>query len=131
MNLKLKHSGLGLQTHRRPLYLAAFICMLPILSAGGVWSKENPASYFPPPDSKGGWRTLKDAASIRKLAGMDLSRLDQAWDFTQRCSQNGGLLVVRHGYLVYEKYYGRAQRNVNPDMASTGKAYTSIACGIM
>jgi CubicO group peptidase (beta-lactamase class C family) len=88
-------------------------------------------TYYPPPDSKGGWRTLTDAGSIRKLAGMDLSRLDRAWDFTQRCSQNAGLLVVRHGYLVYEKYCGRAQRDVNPDMASTGKAYTSIACGIM
>jgi CubicO group peptidase (beta-lactamase class C family) len=42
-----------------------------------------------------------------------------------------GLLVVRHGYLVMEKYAGRAARNANPDMASTGKAYTSIACGIM
>ena len=30
-----------------------------------------------------------------------------------------------------EKYFGRASRNANPDMASTGKAYTSIACGIM
>src|SRR4051812_41494198 len=73
--------------------------------------------YFPPPDSQGGWRTLKDAESIRKKAGMDLARLDQTYDFTQRCSQNGGLLVVRHGYLVYEKYFGRGQRNANPDMA--------------
>src|SRR3954466_10067322 len=89
------------------------------------------ADYFPPPDSKGGWRTLKDADSIRKLAGMDLARLDQAYQVTERGTQNGGLLVVRHGYLVYEKYFGRAQRNVNPDMASTGKAYTAIACGIM
>jgi CubicO group peptidase (beta-lactamase class C family) len=90
-----------------------------------------PADYFPPPDSQGGWRTLKEAASLRKSAGMDLSRLDQAYEYTQRCSQNGGLLVVRHGYLVYEKYWGRAGRTANPDMASTGKAYTSIACGIM
>jgi CubicO group peptidase (beta-lactamase class C family) len=89
------------------------------------------AEYFPPPDSEGGWRTLKDAAEIREKAGMDAARLDAAFDFTQRCSQNGGLLVVRHGYLVLEKYYGRASRNANPDMASTGKAYTSIACGIM
>ncbi len=89
------------------------------------------SDYFPPPDSEGGWRTLKEAKEIRTLAGMDLHRLDQAFDFTQRCSQNGGLLVVRHGYLVFEKYFGRAHRNANPDMASTGKAYTSIACGIM
>src|SRR5437588_1819793 len=87
--------------------------------------------YFPPPDSQGGWRTLKEGAEIHQLAGMKLSRLEQAFDFTQRSTQNGGLLVVRHGYLVFEKYFGRAHRNANPDMASTGKAYTSIACGIM
>src|SRR5579859_1712210 len=62
---------------------------------------------------------------------MDLHKLDLAWAFTERCTQNGGLLVVRKGYLVFEKYFGRASRNANPDMASTGKAYTSIACGIM
>ncbi|QOV91841.1 serine hydrolase domain-containing protein [Humisphaera borealis] len=87
--------------------------------------------YFPPPDSEGGWRTLSDAADIRKIAGMDLVRLDQAYALTERSTPNGGLVVVRHGYLVYEKYFGRAHRNANPDMASTGKAFTSIACGIM
>jgi CubicO group peptidase (beta-lactamase class C family) len=99
--------------------------------AGVTLGVGHAAEYFPPPDSQGGWRTLNDAASIRKKAGMDLERLERAWEFTQRCSQNAGLLVVRHGYLVLERYVGRAQRNVNPDMASTGKAYTSIACGIL
>lgn len=89
------------------------------------------ADYFPPPDKDGGWRTLKDAQALRDLAGVDLSRLEQAGEFTQRCSQNSALCVVRRGYLVYEKYWGRAHRNANPDMASTGKAFTSIACGIM
>jgi CubicO group peptidase (beta-lactamase class C family) len=89
------------------------------------------ADYFPPPDREGGWRTAQGAAQARDLAGMDAARLDQAYDFTQRCTQNGGLVVVRHGYLVFERYFGRAHRNANPDMASTGKAYTSIACGIM
>ena len=89
------------------------------------------ADYFPPPDQDGGWRTATDAASARTLAGMDAARLAQAFDFTQRCTQNGGLLVVRKGYLVYERYWGRGHRDANPDMASTGKAFTSIACGIM
>ena len=87
--------------------------------------------YFPPPDSAGGWRTLTTAEEIRDKAGMDLAKLERAWDFTQRCSQNSGLLVVRHGYLVLERYVGRASRTANPDMASTGKAFTSIACGVM
>jgi len=87
--------------------------------------------YFPPPDSQGGWRTLTDAREIREKAGINLDRLEKAYTVTEHSTPNGGLLVVRHGYLVLEKYFGRASRNANPDMASTGKAYTSIACGIM
>ncbi|HZK82605.1 MAG TPA: hypothetical protein VFC46_16090 [Humisphaera sp.] len=86
------------------LFLAALLCLC--LSA-------NASDYFPPPDSDGGWRTLSDPAQIRDLAGMDLPRLKRAFDFTQRCTQNGGLLVVRHGYLVYEGYFGRAHRNLS------------------
>src|SRR2546423_1298609 len=110
------------QVFPRAAVFVLVLLALPVIEA---------ADYFPPPDSEGGWRTLKDAAQVRELARMDLPRLEQAFDFTQRCTQNGGLLVVRHGYLVFEKYFGRAHRNANPDMASTGKAYTSIACGIM
>ena len=89
------------------------------------------ADYFPPPDSKGGWRTLTAAKDIRAKAGLDLLRLEDAYKICEHTTPNGGLLVVRHGWLVFEKYFGRASRNANPDMASTGKAYTSIACGIM
>src|SRR5438552_7531452 len=113
------------QAHRRISGIAALV--LAFLG----WPQVQAADYFPPPDSAGGWRILKEARPIRELAGMDLPRLEQAFELTQRCTQNGGLLVVRRGYLVFEKYFGRAHRNANPDMASTGKAYTSIACGIM
>lgn len=89
------------------------------------------ADYFPPPDKDGGWRVAGNVKEIRELGGMDPWKLDAAYEVTQRQTQNGGLLVVRHGYLVFEKYFGRASRNANPDMASTGKAFTSIACGIM
>ena len=87
--------------------------------------------YVPKPDKDGGWRVLKDAAAIRKTAGMDLEKLDQAFTYASRSSQHGGLLVVRHGWLVYERYYGRGNREANPASASVGKAYTSIASGIM
>ena len=112
----------------RCLFILQASAITAVLSAA---SSVEAADYFPPPDSEGGWRTLKGAAQIRELAGMDLVKLDRAFEITQRATQNGGLVVVRHGYLVFEKYFGRAHRNANPDMASTGKAYTSIACGIM
>jgi CubicO group peptidase (beta-lactamase class C family) len=112
----------GVRLARRTTLLLLVFSVVPAVRA---------ADYFPPPDSAGGWRELHGAAQIRKRAGLDLAQLERAFDFTQRCSQDGGLLVVRHGYLAYEKYYGRAFRNANPDMASTGKAVTSVACGIM
>jgi CubicO group peptidase (beta-lactamase class C family) len=87
--------------------------------------------YFPLPDSQGGWRTLTEPSEIRAKAGLNAQRLNTAFQVCERGTQNGGLLVLRRGYLVFEKYFGRASRNANPDMASTGKAYTSIACGIM
>ena len=52
---------------------------------------------------------------------MEPWKLDAAYEATQRSTPNGGLLVVRHGYLLFEKYFGRASCNANPDMASTGK----------
>lgn len=87
--------------------------------------------YFPPPDTQGGWRSLSDPARIRKQTGMDTAKLDEAFAYCQRTSQHGGLLVARHGWLVYEKYFGRGHREATPELASCGKAYTSIACGIM
>jgi CubicO group peptidase (beta-lactamase class C family) len=88
-------------------------------------------NYFPAPDKDGGWRVLADAGEVRTLAGMDLRRLDQAFEFEKETSQHGGLLVVRHGYLVYEKYFGKGNREAHPDMASIGKAFTSVSLGIM
>jgi hypothetical protein len=43
------------------------------------------------PDSSGGWRTATNAAQIREFAAMDLPRLEQAWEFTQRCTPNSYL----------------------------------------
>jgi CubicO group peptidase (beta-lactamase class C family) len=87
--------------------------------------------YFPPPDDQGGWRTLSRPSEIRTLGGIDKSRLDEAFQYTQTTSQHGGLLVLRHGYLVYEKYFGRANREANPNMYSIAKMFTSVSCGIM
>jgi CubicO group peptidase (beta-lactamase class C family) len=87
--------------------------------------------YVPPPDASGGWRTLQDPAEIRRLTGIDTRRLDAAFAYAQTTSQHGGILVVRHGHLVYEKYFGRAARDANPNMYSIGKMFTSASCGIM
>jgi len=110
------------------LFLMAFLIAPAALRMASAAS-----DYYPPPDSKGGWRSLTSESSdkLLKVAGMDRAKLDEAFQLAQETTQNGGLVVVRHGYLVYEKYFGKGNRNANPDMASCGKAFTSIACGIM
>ena len=107
----------------------ASLCLAAALSSRIIAAEHD--VYFPPPDKDGGWRTLTDSGKVRKLAGMDLGRLDQAFEYEKETSQHGGLIVVRHGYLVYEKYFGKGNREAHPDMASIGKAFTSISCGIM
>jgi hypothetical protein len=52
------------------------------------------------PDSGGGWRTLKTAEEIRRVAGLDRSKLDEAFGIAEASTKHGGLLVVRHGWLV-------------------------------
>lgn len=89
------------------------------------------ADYFPPPDAKGGWRTISDPAKVRKATGLDTAKLDEAFAYIQQTTPHGGLLVVRNGHLVYERYFGRGHREALPELASCGKAFTTVAVGIM
>jgi CubicO group peptidase (beta-lactamase class C family) len=67
------------------------------------------SSYFPPPESGGGWRrlvapnttpTAQQKSDIRTLAGLDWDVVHRAWDAS---SQYGGsFLVIRHGYVAAE-----------------------------
>ena len=89
------------------------------------------ADDFPPPDAAGGWRALTAAADVRREAGLDPEKLDEAFEYVKRSTKHGGLLVVRRGWLVYERYFGRGHREATPNTASVGKALTSMAVGIL
>jgi CubicO group peptidase (beta-lactamase class C family) len=87
--------------------------------------------YFPPPDSQGGWRTATTAEEVRRLAGLDLEKLNDVFADYSQSTKNGGLLVVRHGWLAFEKYFGYGCRDATPNLGSCGKSFTSIAVGIL
>ena len=117
-------------TFRRSFLLLAVPCIILLLIAT---SRGDPpeGSYFPPPDSAGGWRTLKSSEDIRRVTEMDKAKLDDAFEYIQGSTKNGGLLVVRKGWLVYEEYFGRGHREATPNLGSCGKSFTSIAVGIL
>jgi len=104
-----------------------------IAASTGLGQNSPPAdpAYFPPPDRLGGWRTPSSPDETRRVAGIDPARLDEAFTIAQASTKNGGLLVVRRGWLVYEKYFGLGHRGATPNLASCGKSFTSIAVGIL
>ncbi len=83
-----------------------------------------PDGYFPPPDSAGGWRVAAPARNIE-------NKLNAAFELIQGSTKNGGLLVLDHGRLVYERYFGKGHRDATPNFGSCGKSFTSIAVGIL
>lgn len=87
--------------------------------------------YFPNSDAEDGWRQPKSARKIRKETGIDVEGLDAAFEYAKGSTKNGGLLVVRHGYLICEKYFGKGHREATPNQGSCGKSFTGIAAGIL
>ena len=87
--------------------------------------------YFPPSDREGGWRTVTDSFAIKNQFGLDLAVLDEALEDAKVTTKNGGLLVVKDGWLVYEKYFGRGHREALANLASIGKSFTSVSLGIL
>ncbi len=106
--------------------------LLPILLSNCILSVSDASeAYFPSPDSQGGWRMLTDADGILQVAGMDRGKLDEAFEFIKGSTKNGGLLVVRRGWLVYERYFGKGHHDAAPNLASCGKSVTSVAVGML
>jgi len=113
-------------TRRSLLSLSALAPAAHLLARAGISATPS----FPTSDSQGGW-TVLEQHSIRAAAGIDPQRMDGAFEYVKTTSRHGGLLVLRHGQLVYERYFGRANREANPNMHSIGKMFTSVSCGIM
>ena len=78
--------------------------------------EQNGMAYFPPPDADGGWRSVKHADQIRRVAGMEKHKLDEACAFVKGSTKHGALLVVRQGWLVYEDYFGPPRGHAEPGL---------------
>ncbi len=62
---------------------------------------------------------------------MDTEPLEAAFAYVRSTTKNGGLLVVRNGWLLFERYFGRGHHEAAPNLGSCGKSFTSIAIGIL
>src|SRR5438552_3504394 len=97
------------------------------------------SDYFPPPEEKGGWRSLlpesgapsaAEKAKIREAAGVDWDRLNEAWEFNAQAEGATQLLVIRRGHVVGEWSKG-CDRKKAFNLYSSSKSYTSVAWGLL
>jgi CubicO group peptidase (beta-lactamase class C family) len=117
------------------------VLFLGISTGGGVpftlerppaHAPESTESYYPPPESAGGWRRCRNSGEVRQLAGMDPQKLDLVG--RENTALYGGpwvLLVVRHGYITSEWMGVPAMPQTTFDVWSCTKSATGIAYGLL
>lgn len=90
-------------------------------------------NYFPPAESKGGWRLLSDDDEIRALGGMEPWKLDRMEAMQNQ--MNGGyewqIAIIRNGCLVREVCSYNVQQTMNFSVCSCTKSITSLAFGLL
>jgi CubicO group peptidase (beta-lactamase class C family) len=77
------------------------------------------------------WPTKGWRSSTAKAQGMDAAKLKAALDSAQK--QNlllHGVLVIRHGYIVLEKYFAPYDQSVAHSLYSCTKSFVSALTGI-
>ena len=100
--------------------------MLKSLTAPGIVN-----AYFPPPESKGGWRKLNQPDEIRRIAGMDPDKLSELKDWLMVSDKrNFAAVVIRNGYVVLEAERGNSAKNDSRRVASVSKAICATVLAI-
>jgi hypothetical protein len=87
--------------------------------------------YFPPPESKGGWRKLNDADSSRRIAGINPDKLTNLRTWLRESDERAfAAVVIRRGYIVLEEERGKSSVSNTGRVASCSKAVCATVLAI-
>jgi CubicO group peptidase (beta-lactamase class C family) len=93
--------------------------------------KSEISSYFPPPESEGGWRRLDKPEDIRRLAGMDANKLAELRQWLlDSDTRSFAAVVIRRGYIVLEVERGNSAKTDARRVASVSKAICATVLAI-
>lgn len=104
------------------------LVVLAFLSNPG-WAAD--PAYFPPPESKGGWRTLEKPDDLRTRAGVDPDKLAdlKAW-LLKSDDRPFAAVVVRNGYVVLEVERNKSAKADTGNVKSCAKAICATVLAI-
>src|SRR5262245_20938350 len=98
------------------------------LAPGALAGSED---YFPPPESKGGWRKLETRDDLAGIGGVNPDKLGELKEWLlQSDDRNFAAIVVRHGYIVLEVERGNSARTDSRRVASVSKAVCATVLAI-
>ena len=87
--------------------------------------------YFPPPESKGGWRTLEKPEEVRRLGGMDPEKLVELRKWLLDSDRRDfAAVVIRNGYVVLEVERGNSAKTDSRRVASCSKAVCATVLAV-
>lgn len=125
-------------------YLSMVVCLQ--LFAAGCLTQAQPAGitearaegipqkvadYIPPSESKGGWRKLEDAQAIRRLGGMDPTKLEELKQWLLNSDDRPfAAVVIRNGYIVLEVERDNSSVTNTKSVASCAKAICATVLAI-
>lgn len=88
-------------------------------------------TYFPPPETAGGWRKLESPEEIKRLGGMDPAKLkDLAEWLKQSDDRDFAADLIRHGHIVLEVERGSSALTDSRRVASVSKAICATVLAI-
>jgi CubicO group peptidase (beta-lactamase class C family) len=100
------------------------LCILP-------GTAEAAETYYPPPESAGGWRILGAADELRHLAGVDPAKLNELREWLlQSDNRDFAAVLIRRGYIVLEVERRDSARTDTRRVASVSKAVCATVLAI-
>ncbi|MDO8541438.1 MAG: serine hydrolase [Opitutaceae bacterium] len=89
------------------------------------------SGYFPPPESKGGWRKLESEDEVRREAGTDPGKLAAVRQWLLESDQrNFAAVVIRRGQIALEVERGNSAKTDARRVASVSKAVCATVLAI-
>jgi CubicO group peptidase (beta-lactamase class C family) len=115
----------------RPAIVFSILLPTLLLLAAAHGADTSEKAYFPPPESKGGWRKLDNPDDIRSIAGMDPDKLKALKEWLLKSdNRNFAAVVVRRGHIVLEVERGNSAKTDSRRVASVSKAICATVLAI-
>ena len=88
-------------------------------------------TYFPPPESRGGWRKLESGEDVRRIAAVDQGKLESLRQWLLASDQRDfAAVVIRRGWIVLQVERGNSAVTDSRRVASVSKAVCATVLAI-